>query len=345
MNSYKTVSNKIVRYRYATLLDLGFDEWLIQSKTGVSKDDVFRDQGRIGFSKYFRLGLFLHRNNIPFIDENIWHYSLEDSMYEFGALTGLAVNCPDVKTALETQMTYRAIIGESDYVSQFFYGDKVVIQYISEQESQSHIEFSSGSALANFIRIAHVLRYYLNEDELSLDVGFVGRPLFETTAYQSFFSGEVSFHRDLNYMAFDSSLLERTNPHFNRLLYPFLVEQVEQEFARCCNKHNYSSLVKSKLMSFEQTNALANADLAQVSEALNVSQYKLRRKLSAEGTSFIKLLTDVRKKQAQHYLMDRTLVIGEISDKLGFSSQGAFSRFFNQQYGMSPSDYRQRLSG
>jgi AraC-like DNA-binding protein len=283
-------------------------------------------------------------SEFPVMDADIWHGTLDNSLETFGVLTGLMVNCPDVQTALDMQMVYRTIIGESEYLSYCCYDDNVVIQYSDEQALTPDTEESSESALKNFIRTVHLLRYYLNGDQLSVDVGFVGRALFDPSNYHDFFNGEVRFYCALNYMAFDVSVLKTENPHFNRLLFPLLTKQAQQEFERYRHQQNYAAQVKSKLLQLEQANQLVSVDLTQVSQALNISSWSLRRKLRAEATSFNQLLTEVRKKRAQHYLMDRTLVIGDISDRLGFSSQGAFSRFFLHQYGISPSAYRQRLS-
>ena len=68
----------------------------------------------------------------------------------------------------------------------------------------------------------------------------------------------------------------------------------------------------------------------------------LQRKLAGEGSSFSKLLDEVRKELAERYIEDQTRTISEVSFLLGFSESSAFSRAFRRWTGEAPSRYRSR---
>ena len=51
------------------------------------------------------------------------------------------------------------------------------------------------------------------------------------------------------------------------------------------------------------------------------------------------IITAVRTELAQEYLTNRNRKLYEIADLLGFSSPGAFSRWFCDQFGRTPSDW------
>lgn len=74
----------------------------------------------------------------------------------------------------------------------------------------------------------------------------------------------------------------------------------------------------------------------------NVSERTLKRRLSAEGTSFRTLSADGRRAVAEALLADETLRIGEIAERLGFSDLSSFSQAFKRWTGLAPSAYRKR---
>jgi two-component system response regulator YesN len=59
------------------------------------------------------------------------------------------------------------------------------------------------------------------------------------------------------------------------------------------------------------------------------------------GETFIDYIAKKRIEKAQQYLMDTSLRIYEISDKIGYSSPEYFCRVFKKITGMSPRQYRE----
>ena len=75
---------------------------------------------------------------------------------------------------------------------------------------------------------------------------------------------------------------------------------------------------------------------------LGISRRTLQRRLSALGSSFKKILQDVREEQSRRYLDDPRLAITEIALLLGYSDQASFSNAFKAWCGCAPTEYRQR---
>jgi AraC-like DNA-binding protein len=80
--------------------------------------------------------------------------------------------------------------------------------------------------------------------------------------------------------------------------------------------------------------------LAQLALRLRMSTRTLHRRLEQEGTSFRRVLNEVRRELAVRHLVERRLVIGEIAFLLGFSEVSAFHRAFKQWTGHAPHAYR-----
>ncbi|MBS8261180.1 AraC family transcriptional regulator [Roseibium polysiphoniae] len=84
--------------------------------------------------------------------------------------------------------------------------------------------------------------------------------------------------------------------------------------------------------------------ISTVSSALDISERKLQRVISAEGTTFRQLIEETRKSLAQHYLHDTQLSMKEICYLLGFSETSAFSRAAKAWFGKPPRVYREQVN-
>lgn len=86
----------------------------------------------------------------------------------------------------------------------------------------------------------------------------------------------------------------------------------------------------------------ASLTLYEVAHALGASEYYLAHVFRREiGMPPMQYVMKRRIGEAQSLLMDTTLPIADISDKLGFSSPCHFNTVFNKYVGMPPGRYRQ----
>ncbi|AZV79238.1 AraC family transcriptional regulator [Parasedimentitalea marina] len=82
------------------------------------------------------------------------------------------------------------------------------------------------------------------------------------------------------------------------------------------------------------------ATLDNVAIEMGMSPRTLSRKLAAEGTSFFRVLEDLRKSLSKSYLRDSDLVLAEIAFLLGYSGLSSFNEAFKRWTGSSPGQYR-----
>jgi len=86
---------------------------------------------------------------------------------------------------------------------------------------------------------------------------------------------------------------------------------------------------------------LGKASMASVARALAISEATLRRRLGQEGTSFSRVVEEVRFALARRYLGDPTLEVGEVAQLLGFREPAGFVQVFERwSGGVSPAAYR-----
>jgi AraC-like DNA-binding protein len=71
-----------------------------------------------------------------------------------------------------------------------------------------------------------------------------------------------------------------------------------------------------------------------------MSRKTLYRKLKDEGTTYERLLDELRRRMAEHYLSGKKTSVNETAYLVGFSEPAAFSRAFKRWTGKSPRDLR-----
>jgi AraC-like DNA-binding protein len=82
------------------------------------------------------------------------------------------------------------------------------------------------------------------------------------------------------------------------------------------------------------------ATLDHVATNLGLTPSALRRRLERENQLFANLLNEVRRELAQRYLSNSAHSITEISDLIGYTSISSFSRWFTNEFGMPPINWR-----
>jgi len=91
---------------------------------------------------------------------------------------------------------------------------------------------------------------------------------------------------------------------------------------------------------FSATDKLSLPNAHDMAQQLNMSEQTLRRKLSAEGTSYQQIKDQLRYDLANKLLQSRTYNIAEISSYLNFSEARAFTRAYKQWSGLTPNSFR-----
>jgi AraC-like DNA-binding protein len=85
---------------------------------------------------------------------------------------------------------------------------------------------------------------------------------------------------------------------------------------------------------------LGRCSTHQVARSLGVTQRTLHRQLGAEGQSFSAIVHTTRVALAERYLSADRYTQTDVSQLLGFTAPSAFSRWFRQRFGVSPTEWR-----
>ncbi|MFF3614640.1 helix-turn-helix domain-containing protein [Streptomyces sp. NPDC002580] len=79
---------------------------------------------------------------------------------------------------------------------------------------------------------------------------------------------------------------------------------------------------------------------SEVARSMGVDRRTMQRRLAQSGETFSSLRNATRSDLAQRFVADDQRPLTEVTQLLGFTSPGAFSRWFRDQFGISPSQWR-----
>lgn len=151
------------------------------------------------------------------------------------------------------------------------------------------------------------------------------------------FGAPVHYGRPRNALVLDRAALERPQRHAERRLLAILNRQLGALVPAAPDRGIFVDAVArymiGELPEREPT-------VAKVAAKLSMSTRTLQRRLRREGTTFNRLLSDVRRDRALHYLQDPRVSISEVAFSLGFLDVTSFHRAFKRWTGDTPAAFR-----
>lgn len=182
---------------------------------------------------------------------------------------------------------------------------------------------------------------WLIQEHLPLQaVRFQHRPIAAVAEYRDIYLGNpVEFEQAETVMAFSSALLDKPLAQNEASLRHFLRHPVLFMLTQNFATHSWTARVRDIM----RPNLEVLPELNDVATSLDVHPQTLRRRLSAEGTSFKDIKNQLRRDTALHFLGKQGLSIEEIAQRAGFSESSAFIRAFKGWTGVTPYTYRKGL--
>jgi AraC-like DNA-binding protein len=159
--------------------------------------------------------------------------------------------------------------------------------------------------------------------------------------YDRVFGVPLVFSSDRNAMSIEEDFLSLRMPGSNPYVLQVLSKHAEALLKRLENSKTIRGRVESFLIP-----ALNAGDTAMqtIAGRMGLSRQTLFRKLKAEGVTFEKVLDDLRRRMAIHYLGEKNVPVNEVAYLLGFSEPAAFSRAFKRWTGSSPRKARPKVA-
>jgi AraC-like DNA-binding protein len=151
------------------------------------------------------------------------------------------------------------------------------------------------------------------------------------------FGCPVKFKAPRNAMVFRRSDLDLPFITYNAELVAMLSPQIDRELARRKSELTVAGRVKWVLM---RLLGGRSPEIHDVAKELGMSCRTLQRRMTAEGTSFRRLVGDARRELARSYLLQPALELPEVACLLGYEDPNSFFRAFREWEGITPNEWR-----
>jgi AraC-like DNA-binding protein len=172
-------------------------------------------------------------------------------------------------------------------------------------------------------------------------VGFVHSAPSNDEAHRALFGDRIRFDDVADRLTFERPLLESPMREADRVLASILEGCLVRALEELSPGPGIADAVRQRIATALPDGA---PSLEQVARSVGLSSRVLQRRLLDEGTSFARLLEDVRRALAQRYLSRPQLTMPAIALLLGYSDATALQRAFKRWTGMTPLDFRRSRS-
>lgn len=152
--------------------------------------------------------------------------------------------------------------------------------------------------------------------------------------YDRYFGCPVAFEADSYGFSFPASVLARP------LDADSAVHAVVEEYLDTVAVPHATSTVESVRRLVRTMLPTGGLTLGLVCGQLAVHPRTLQRELAKRGTSFAALVDEVRREEAERYLRESELPLGQLAGVLGLSEQSALTRACRRWFGQTPSRVR-----
>jgi AraC-like DNA-binding protein len=256
----------------------------------------------------------------------------ETRVHEYDVSSLAALHSADLETALTKIARYKRLCGPKDLVIDRR-GKEVVIQttwhHASRPMPPRLVDASLGSLLV-LLQRGTGLQLAPKRVELS-------RARSDEPMLLRFFGCPVRFRTAHDALVFDEQLLATPFVTHNADLLEALVPNLEAKLEPRSLVDEVKAVV-ARRMSGERPS------VEKVARDLSLSPRTLQRRLGELGSSYQRVLDDVRHQTALRLLRSEDLDVSEVAFLLGFEELNSFSRAFRAWEGVTPNRWRDSMS-
>ncbi|MFP2903995.1 AraC family transcriptional regulator [Pyxidicoccus sp. 3LFB2] len=249
---------------------------------------------------------------------------------DFGALEYAVRSSPTLRAAFERVSRYHGLLNDRTRVMLTEHAGEVRIRYlrpgIEARMPPPYVEFVLGSWV-------NMGRQLADTPVLPARVLLPHPAPPDTSLHRDFFGEGVCFGSEEAELHFPAGVLDAPLPRGDTTLASVLDRHVEQLLLQAHAARPWSARVSEDVA---RQLADGTPRLEEVAGRLGVPPRALRRRLEAEGTTFARVVDDLRRGLALELTRNPGVSLGEVAFLLGFSEPSAFHRAFRRWTGRTP---------
>jgi len=256
---------------------------------------------------------------------------------DFGAVSLLITHQPTMRAVLATTVRYRHLLNEALLLHVEDADDLVIVREELVGVGAVPLRQAHELAIGTLFRM---FRAVLGGNWLPRGVHFVHPAPLELSVHRRLFGSNVVFESDFNGIVSAATDLDRPNPSAD----PGLAQYARQFVQTLPNVDRRSTTheVRTAVYLLLPT---GRASIVEVAAALGLGLRTLQRRLASEETVFSTLIAGVRRELAERYLASPGYSLTRVAEMLGYGQLSSFTRWFGDEFGVSPTDWRRAAQG
>lgn len=281
----------------------------------------------------------------------IWHMALERSDDDFlglqagsdlanhvngNLLVGLIANSQTAGDALRNLCRYHSVCSDDPhpYLARQTNRTCLALTDLSN-DSDENLSRHMGECL--FSAIVTALSNVCTQPIYPIAVRFSWPAPQDVAPYRAVFNAPIFFSEPTTELEYANRSLETTIPYADDLLLGTLTRHADKQMESMQGPETWASKVAYAV---RNNGPYVDADINTVSMALDVGPRTLQKHLKSEGTSYQRIIRDIKIGAAKDYLADRSNSLIDIAILLGYSEQSAFNHAFKLWTGLTPRQFR-----
>jgi AraC-like DNA-binding protein len=196
--------------------------------------------------------------------------------------------------------------------------DQRLYRFVTEMQIGVHLSLQS-DVMGSSFHPREIRLTYAPADDFRLSIGC-----------------KVHFEQPANQFIFDDTWMDKAASLGNRTTYEVIVRLCDELLADMSLRTGIVGKVRARILQ----DVARPPTFAAIAEVLGTTTRTLRRQLTRQGTSFRKLVDELRAQVAVKYLRDTVMTNEDIARAVGFRDPANFRHAFRRWTGKTPGQFR-----
>ena len=328
----RTINNVAVFVRFA--IDRGIDPEKILAGSGIHVGELDDPHRIITTAQELRIGRTLARlapEPLVGFDLGTHHHLISK-----GKLGMAAMCCETAREALQM------VVDNMDLVSSYFQYDIKAEGKHGRVRMKALVNddyFHRSLFETEMVSLYTICAMLMDDKDIFKEMHIAYPAPAYGSRYARYFRCPVRFDAPEHLIFFDPAGLDKRLRHAN----PLTRKMLEEECRKLSNRLNTDVTVKDKIHHELTFSGRDYPTFAQLSQRINMPERTVRRRLAQEGTSYRKIVCEIRMQRAMELLSQSELSMEQIAEELGYSETAGFYHAFESWTGSAPATYRRDL--
>lgn len=310
----------------------GIDMKPVLQNHGLSIESISTPGARMAATQYSQL--LLEVDALGGEDGFWFRFGLQLDFPAYDVLGQLILSCDTVRQAIQLLAKYYQLLSCGSELVCIDEGGSLCVKIYRQGDAGARVNIIRSELLVSVIFNGILVALADRGEKLRFEFDY--RKPAHASLYSKYLNRHCVFAAEQSKVIIPAEYLQRPCPHPNPALLKILITQCDQLLAQLQGHQSITAQVRTVIAAIPGHYPVADT----VAQKIGVSSRTLNRRLKDQGTTFQRLVNEVKAQRAVNYLQCTEKSIEEVATLLGFSDSANFRRAFVSWMGILPSQYR-----